>query len=183
MNHLFSLIRSRMPAPERIFIETGDGRGICYGEILALSGRMANTLAALGTAPGDRIAGQVDKSPEAIALYLACLRAGAIYLPLNPAYSLTEVAHCLQDAEPRLIICSPGSLEGIGKIASGVRTAVETMDPSGEGSFIAKTAQRASAFADISRAAEDIAAILYTSGTTGRSKGAMISHENLASNA
>ncbi len=183
MNHLFSLIRSRMPALERTFIETGDGRGISYGEILALSGRMANTMCDLGVAPGDRVAVQVEKSPEAIALYLACLRAGAIYLPLNPAYSLAEVAHYLQDAEPRLTICSPGSFEGIGKIASGVRTAVETLEASGGGSFMAKTAQRAATFADTSRAAGDIAAILYTSGTTGRSKGAMISHENLACNA
>lgn len=156
MNHLFSLIRSRIPALERIFIESGDGRGISYGEILDLSGRMANTLTALGVTPGDRVAVQVEKSPEAIALYLACLRSGAIYLPLNPAYSLAEVAHYLQDAEPRLMICSYGSFEAIGKIASSVRTAVETMNESRGGSFMAKSAQRASAFADTSRAGDDV---------------------------
>ncbi len=187
-NHFFELIRTRMPDQDRDFIVPAGGAGerprLSYGDILTLSGRMANLLVARGIQPGDRVAVQVEKSPEAIVLYLACLRAGAAYLPLNMAYTLAELSYFIGDAEPRLMVCAPGQAAAIEALArdKGVG-AVETLGERGDGSLIEATAGQAAAFADVDRGPNDLAAILYTSGTTGRSKGAMLTHRNLASNA
>jgi malonyl-CoA/methylmalonyl-CoA synthetase len=142
---------------------------------------LANALRSLGVEPGDRVAAQVEKSPEAILLYLACLRAGAVFLPLNTGYTMAELGYFFEDAAPGLIVCAPGEDEAIRGIARG--GAVETLDAAGGGSLIALADRTAPDFADVARGADDLAAILYTSGTTGRSKGAMLTHENLASNA
>ena len=144
----------------------------------ALSARLAWALVALGVMPGDRVAAQVDKSPEAIALYLATVRAGAVWLPLNPAYTRAELAYFVADAEPALFVTAPGRED----MVTGVKVA--TLDTDGRrGSLLELAAQQMDAFEDIARGPDDLASILYTSGTTGRSKGAMLSHENLASNA
>src|SRR3954471_6078445 len=188
-NHLFALMRSRMPAGDRTFIETpatgsSAGRVLSYGDALALSARMANLLVDRGVTPGDRVAVQLEKSPEAIVLYLACVRAGAVYLPLNSAYTLAELDYFIGDAEPRVVVCAPdkqAALEPLAR-AKGV-AAVETLGTGGEGTLMQAARSRAPDFQDVGRAADDLAAILYTSGTTGRSKGAMLSHANLASNA
>ena len=183
-NHLFSLVRSRIPAPGKVFIETPDGRKLSYADLVDGAGRYANALVALGVAPGDRVAVQVEKSVPAILLYLACVRAGAVFLPLNTAYTIAELDYFIGDAEPAVVVCDPSKRDGIAGIAAkaGVK-AVETLDPRGDGSLATKAAARSPAFADVPRAADDLAAILYTSGTTGRSKGAMLTHDNLASNA
>ncbi|TIW29674.1 MAG: malonyl-CoA synthase, partial [Mesorhizobium sp.] len=97
-NHLFDAFRAGMPAPERLLMETDDGRSIFYGDMLAQSAQLAHALLQLGVEPGDRVAVQVEKSPEAILLYLACLRAGAVFLPLNTAYTLTELEYFFCDA-------------------------------------------------------------------------------------
>ncbi len=162
--------------PDRAFITTGDGRVLTYGGLRALSARLAQALQALGVKPGDRVAAQVEKSPEAIALYLACVRAGAIWLPLNTAYTRAELAYFVTDAEPALFVTAPGREA----MVEGVPVATLGIDGR-SGSLLA--AGQPDAFDDIARGPDDIAAILYTSGTTGRSKGAMLSHENLASNA
>jgi malonyl-CoA/methylmalonyl-CoA synthetase len=180
-NHLFDAIRARMPAPHRPFIIHPDGRILSYGGLDALSAQMAGALVAAGVRPGDRVAAQVEKSASALMLYLGCVRAGAVFLPLNSAYTLAELDYFIGDAEPALIVCDPGKREGLAAIARGA--AVETLDAAGEGSLLQKASASASAFADIDRGSDDLAAILYTSGTTGRSKGAMLSHDNLASNA
>ncbi|WP_165222716.1 malonate--CoA ligase [Affinirhizobium pseudoryzae] len=181
-NHLFDAIRKGLQ-PEAPFIETKAGRIWSYGDMLSLSGRLANTLIALGVTPGDRVAVQVEKSPEALMLYLACVRAGAVYLPLNTAYTLTELDYFIGDAEPRLVVCSPKSREGLGPIAAAHGARVETLDDQGGGSMIEAAAGASDVFSDIARGPDDLAAILYTSGTTGRSKGAMLTHDNLLSNA
>ena len=182
MNHLFDLIRARMPAPQARCLETEAGAVLTYGDVLAGSGRYANALVGLGVEPGDRVAVQVDKSPEALLLYLACIRAGAVFLPLNPAYALREVDYFVRDAEPRLVVCPSAGADAIrGIVAAGIR--VETLDRDGGGSLPALSESAAAEFADRPRGPGDLAAILYTSGTTGRSKGAMLSHENLVSNA
>ncbi|MCW5745573.1 MAG: malonyl-CoA synthase, partial [Alphaproteobacteria bacterium] len=183
-NHLFSLIRSRIPAPSKTFIETGDGRRLTYADLVAGAGRYASALMALGVTPGDRVAVQVEKSVPALLLYLGCVRAGAIFLPLNTAYTIAELEYFIGDAEPTVVVCDPAKRDGIATVASkaGVK-AVETLDARGEGSLAAKTAAASPVAADVPRAADDLAAILYTSGTTGRSKGAMLTHDNLASNA
>lgn len=181
MNHLFDLIRARMPAPEKRCIETGDGKVFSYGDVLAGSGRLANALVRLGVEPGDRVAVQVEKSPEALLLYLASVRAGAVFLPLNPGYALREVEYFVQDAEPRVVICSPGKQDDIRGIAGTAR--VKTLGQNADGSLMELAGTQSPDFEDRPRGPHDLAALLYTSGTTGRSKGAMLTHDNLASNA
>ena len=182
--NLFDLIRRRMPSPHKTLLEMPSGRRITYADMLDISGRLANVLASNGVAPGDRVAVQVEKSPENLLLYLATQRAGAAYLPLNTAYTLTELDYFIGDAEPKLVVCDPVKREGLASIASkhGVG-AVETLDADGKGSLMEAAAHAAVGFADVARAPDDLAAILYTSGTTGRSKGAMLTHRNLSSNA
>ncbi|MER8960618.1 malonyl-CoA synthase [Mesorhizobium sp. M0701] len=182
-NHLFDAFRARMPTPGRLLMEAEDGRSISYGEMLARSAQLAHVLSQLGVEAGDRVAVQVEKSPEAIFLYLACLRAGAIFLPLNTAYTLTELEYFFRDAEPRLIVCDPARVTEIGALAQDSGAAVATLGSKGEGSLTDRASEAAVDFHDVARGPDDLAAILYTSGTTGRSKGAMLSHENLASNA
>jgi malonyl-CoA/methylmalonyl-CoA synthetase len=182
-NHLFDLFRSRMPPLDRTLVETSNGRRFTYGDALDLSGRMANRLVALGVAPGDRVAVQVEKSPEAVLLYLACLRAGAIYLPLNTAYTLAELDYFIGDAEPRLFVCAPAKLAALQPLAAKHGVALATLGTAGDGSLMDESRVLRAEFINVARGPDDLASILYTSGTTGRSKGAMISHSNLATNA
>jgi malonyl-CoA/methylmalonyl-CoA synthetase len=181
-NHLFDAIRAAAE-PESIFIETVDGPRWTYRDMLSASGRLAGVLDGLGVRPGDRVAVQVEKSAEALMLYLACLRAGAVYLPLNTAYTLVELDYFIGDAEPRLVVCAPKAAEGIRTIAGPRGARVETLDEAGGGSLMALAEGATPDFADVERGPDDLAAILYTSGTTGRSKGAMLTHDNLLSNA
>src|SRR5262249_11057164 len=168
-----------VPAPGALCMETHDGRRFTYADMLELSARFAGALAACGVAPGDRVAAQVDKSVEALMFYLGCVRAGAVFLPLDPAYTIAELAYFFGDAEPRVVVCTPARESEIAGITSA---RVETLGRAGDGSLVALL-DGATSGADVPRGADDLAAILYTSGTTGRSKGAMLSHENLASNA
>jgi malonyl-CoA/methylmalonyl-CoA synthetase len=182
--NLFGLIASRMPGRDAVFLETDEGRVLTYGGLLDATARYARAIEGLGVAPGDRVAVQVEKSPEALILYLACLRAGAIYLPLNTAYTLPEVDYFVGDAEPRLLVVGSDRREAaqtLPGLPHGAR--VETMDADGTGTLPDRAAREAPSFSDVVRQPHDLAAILYTSGTTGRSKGAMLSHDNLASNA
>ncbi|MFM9860884.1 malonyl-CoA synthase [Pseudoxanthobacter sp. M-2] len=183
MNHLYNLVRGRMPDLAKAAIETPAGRVISYGELDAMAARFAGALIARGVAPGDRVLVQVEKSPEAIALYLGTVRAGAIFLPLNTAYTLAEVEYFVGDAEPKLIVCDPARAEPVGLLASRYGAEIETLDEHGGGSLADLAAAQPALFADVERGPDDLAAILYTSGTTGRSKGAMLSHDNLTSNA
>jgi malonyl-CoA/methylmalonyl-CoA synthetase len=182
-NHLFALMRSHMPAADRTFIESAGGGILTYGDAVDLSGRIANLLVKRGVEPGDRVAVQTEKSAEAIVLYLACIRAGAVYLPLNTAYTLTELDYFIGDAEPKVVVCSPEGKAGMEPLArsKGV-AAVETLGTGGTGSLLEEAAGMPAEFTDVDRGPDDLAAFLYTSGTTGRSKGAMLSHDNLASN-
>jgi malonyl-CoA/methylmalonyl-CoA synthetase len=183
MNHLYDLVRGRMPDLAKPAIKTPAGRVISYGDLDAMAARFAGALIARGVAPGDRVLVQVEKSPEAIALYLGTVRAGAIFLPLNTAYTLAEVEYFVGDAEPKLIVCDPARAEPIGLLAARYGAEIETLDEHGGGSLAELAAAQPALFADVERGPDDLAAILYTSGTTGRSKGAMLSHDNLTSNA
>jgi malonyl-CoA/methylmalonyl-CoA synthetase len=186
-SHLFSALRARMPDAGRTFIETAGGEVIRYGDLLRETARLAAALGRLGVEPGDRVAVQVEKSAEAILLYLATVRAGAIFLPLNTAYTLAELDYFLGDAEPKLVVSDPAKREGIAALAARHGGTVETLGADGRGSLMDKAAgvsdEEAADFIDVPRGPDDLAAILYTSGTTGRSKGAMLSHDNLLSNA
>jgi malonyl-CoA/methylmalonyl-CoA synthetase len=181
-NHLFDAIRAAA-RPEALFIETVDGRRWTYGDIIDFTGRLAGALHGLGVRPGDRVAVQVEKSPEAQMLYLACVRAGAVYLPLNTAYTLAELDYFIGDAEPRLVVVSPNSREGVRALAGKYGAHVETLDEAGGGSLADLARSQGAEFSDVERGPDDLAAILYTSGTTGRSKGAMLTQHNLLSNA
>jgi malonyl-CoA/methylmalonyl-CoA synthetase len=132
---------------------------------------------------GDRVAVQVEKSPEAIILYLACLRGGAAYLPLNTGYTLAEMEYFIGDAEPHIVICAPKRQAALGPVAEKLGAAVDTLGVQQDGSMLDLARAQPTEFADIPRAGDDLAAILYTSGTTGRSKGAMLTRRNLAANA
>jgi malonyl-CoA/methylmalonyl-CoA synthetase len=180
--NLFSRLFDGLDDLARLAIETHDGGRISYGDLIARAGQMANVLVARGVKPGDRVAVQVEKSVANIVLYLATVRAGAVYLPLNTAYTLNELDYFIGDAEPSLVVCDPSKAEGLAPIAAKVKAKVETLGPDGKGSLTEAAAKASSEFATVSRANDDLAAILYTSGTTGRSKGAMLTHDNLASN-
>ncbi|MCK1340162.1 malonyl-CoA/methylmalonyl-CoA synthetase [Bradyrhizobium sp. LB8.2] len=180
--NLFSRLFDGLDDPKRLAIETHDGGRISYGDLIARAGQMANVLVARGVKPGDRVAVQVEKSVANIVLYLATVRAGAVYLPLNSAYTLNELDYFIGDAEPSLVVCDPSKAEGLAPIAAKVKAKVETLGPNGKGSLTEAADKASSEFATVSRANDDLAAILYTSGTTGRSKGAMLTHDNLASN-
>ncbi|HTK36368.1 MAG TPA: malonyl-CoA synthase [Caulobacteraceae bacterium] len=167
--------------PSRPFLRTPDGLALDYRDMVDGSARYARVLVDLGVRPGDRVAVQVEKTPQAVLLYLATLRAGAVYLPLNTAYTLAELDYFIGDAEPVLIVGDPAAREGLAGIARGAK--VETLDAAGAGTLADRAAAAPASFEDVARGTDDLAAILYTSGTTGRSKGAMLTHGNLASNA
>ena len=182
-NRFFDVLRAKTPSADRLFIETGDGRRFGHGDVFSLSGRIANALVGLGVRPGDRVAAQIEKCPEAVFLYLACVRAGAVFLPLNTAYTDTEVEYFVSDAEPRVLVVAPARAETLGVVAKRHGATLLTLDGAGRGTLSDKAGASPESFADVPRGPDDLAAILYTSGTTGRSKGAMLSHENLVSNA
>ena len=156
---------------DKIFLETPDGSTFTYRRFFALTARLAHALRACGVEPGDRVAVQTDKSPEALALYVACVRAGAVYLPLNTAYTGSEVAYFVGDAEPRLVVCRPASRPEIAAIAAKVEGRAETLGAAGEGSLMALAAGQPDDFEDHPAGPDDLAAILYTSGTTGTIQG------------
>jgi malonyl-CoA/methylmalonyl-CoA synthetase len=166
--------------PNVLALEAGDHR-LTYGDLDRETARLAGALVALGVRPGDRVAVQVEKSAVNLLLYLATVRAGAVYLPLNTAYTLAELAYFIGDAEPALVVCDPAARPGVAPLAGGAP--VETLDAAGQGSLADIAAAQGGAFATVPRAGDDLAAICYTSGTTGRSKGAMLTHRALASNA
>src|SRR6195952_4105884 len=180
--NLFSRLFAGVDDPNRLAIEMLDGQRISYGDLVARAGQTANVLASRGVKPGDRVAAQTEKSVPALVLYLATVRAGAVYLPLNTAYTLNELDYFIGDAEPSLVVCDPSNAEGIGAIAAKVNAKVETLGADGKGSLTDAAAKASADFTTVARANDDLAAILYTSGTTGRSKGAMLTHDNLASN-
>jgi malonyl-CoA/methylmalonyl-CoA synthetase len=182
--NLFQHFSDSVADISKVAIETGTA-AITYEDLILLSGQMANALQARGVNVGDRVAVQVEKSVPALVLYLACMRAGAVFLPLNTAYTLSELEYFIGDAEPALIVCDPARRDGIAALAEAGETpaSVETLDRDGQGSLVVLAGEQSHAFPTVVVEEDDLAAILYTSGTTGRSKGAMLTHGNLVSNA
>ncbi len=145
---------------------------------------MANLLKSLDLPAGARVAMQVEKSVEAMVLYLATLRAGYVFLPLNTAYQSAEIAYFIENAEPSVVVCSSKNFGCVSQIAFKAGTQnVCTADDDRTGSLLDRAAQCSDQHEVVHQNADDLAAILYTSGTTGRSKGAMLTHGNLLSNA
>jgi malonyl-CoA/methylmalonyl-CoA synthetase len=182
--NLFELISAATPAdPATPLLEMPDSRVYTYGDVDRLSARIAHRLRGQGVIKGDRVAAQIEKSPEAICLYLACLRAGAAYLPLNVGYTKAELDYFFGDARPRVIVCDPAAGAELRALAGAREAAILTLGIGGDGTLLEDLDALPTAFETVPCAADDLAALLYTSGTTGRSKGAMLTHGNLASNA
>ena len=183
--NLFAVLERRFPrALDSCCLETPEGLRYTWRDLLRASARLANLMKAFGLRPGARVAVQVEKSPEALMLYLASLRAGMIFLPLNTAYQAGEIEYFIGNAKPDLVVCSPDRLAWVEPIARRQGVAhVHTLGAQRDGTLLPAAAPHADEFRTVRRRAADLAAILYTSGTTGRSKGAMLSHGNLASNA
>src|SRR3954447_1163481 len=133
--NLFSRLFDGLDDPSRLAIETLDGQRISYGDLIARSGQMANVLVERGVKPGDRVAAQTEKSVSGLVLYLAAMRTGAVYLPLNTAYTLNELDYFITDAEPSVVVCDPAKEEGIRAIAAKVNAQVETLGADGTGSL------------------------------------------------
>ncbi|MCK8482728.1 malonyl-CoA synthase [Aliiroseovarius sp. S2029] len=160
-----------------------DGRTITYGDFWSNAERMAAALVARGLAPGDRVAVHAPKEPAMLELYVGTVLAGGVFLPLNTAYTPDEVAYFLGDAAPRVFICDPGKLDALASVAADANVAhVMTLGEGQAGTLVPARDAQEPGFRAVPRAALDLAAILYTSGTTGRSKGAMLTHRALASN-
>lgn len=181
-NILYDELFGRHVGKPTPFLELVDGSSITHGDFLLRACQVANLLAKLGLKPGDRVAVQIEKSADALSLYAACVQAGLIFLPLNTAYTASELEYFVQDSGAKLIVCDASKEDRIKAFASPMGVIVETLDENGKGSFAAKADEMQAVFETVDRDSEDLAAFLYTSGTTGRSKGAMLTQLNLLSN-
>ncbi len=185
-NHLLAHLRkSSTGSEERPFlIDPASGTTTTYGTFFARAEKMAAALVTLGVKPGDRVAVQAPKTQAMVELYVGTILAGAVFLPLNTGYTAAEVSYFLEDATPSVLVCSPTRLTEMQEIGEKSSVAhVLTIAPDESGSLPALRDEHPAGMRPVARAASDLAAILYTSGTTGRSKGAMLSHGALASNA
>ncbi|SCX68706.1 malonyl-CoA/methylmalonyl-CoA synthetase [Variovorax sp. EL159] len=183
--NLFAALRAAFPADlDGIAVETDNGLFYSWRDIERASAMIANLLDALKLEKGARIAVQVEKSVEAMLLYLATLRAGHVFLPLNTAYQSAEIEYFIGNAEPAVVVCTSRNAAWVGPIATAAGTKhVFTLDDDRTGTLLEVAAQCSDRHEVAQRKPDDMAAILYTSGTTGRSKGAMLTHRNLLSNA
>src|SRR6202012_4008518 len=159
--NLFSRLFDGLDDPKRLAIETLEGEYISYGDLIARAGQVANVLVERGVKVGDRVAAQTEKSVEGLVLYLATVRAGAIFLPLNTAYTLNELDYFITDAEPSLVVCDPSKAEGIKPIAAKVNAKVKTLDSHGKGSPTDAAAKAKPEFTAVPRGNDALAAILY----------------------
>ncbi|MBD8050898.1 malonate--CoA ligase [Limnohabitans radicicola] len=185
-NHnLFAALRAAFPSDlNAVAVETDEGLRYSWRDLDRATAMMANLLASLDLPQGSRIAVQVEKSVEAMMLYLATLRAGYVFLPLNTAYQSAEIEYFIGNAEPAVVVCSPANFGWVSKIAFKAGTQhVFTLGDDRTGSLLDRAAHHSDQHKTVSKKADDLAAILYTSGTTGRSKGAMLTHGNMLSNA
>ena len=187
-SNLYAALRAGFPADlSQVAIETADTQPplhYSWADLERGSAMLANLLASLELPAGSRVAVQVDKCVEALMLYLAVLRAGHVYLPLNTAYQEGEIAYFIGNAEPAVVVCSKRNVGWVARTAFNAGTRhVYTLDDDRSGTLLDRAAFHADVHAPVPVADDDLAAILYTSGTTGRSKGAMLTHRNLLSNA
>lgn len=185
-NHLAEKLRApSLGAENRLFLRNHQtGEEVTYQAFYANAERMAQALVAAGVKPGDRVAVQVPKTQAMLELYIATVLAGAVFLPLNTAYTAAEITYFLTDAEPRIFVCDPNCEDELSAVAKDAGVAeVLTIGADEGGSLPERRDAAAPGFTPVPRGPGDLAAILYTSGTTGRSKGAMLTHQALASNA
>jgi len=165
------------------FLHLPDGQTLTHAAFLDMAAQIANALTGYELEPGERVAVQVEKSPEALALYAACAQAGLIFLPLNTGYTTSELQYFIENSGAKLVVCDDAKAEGLTPIAAAQNARLETLNADGSGSLMRRAMGMLPAFEPVRRDEEDLAAFLYTSGTTGRSKGAMLTQANLLSNA
>ncbi len=165
------------------FLHLADGQTLTHAAFLDMAARLANALTGLELEPGDRVAVQVEKSAEALALYAACAQAGLIFLPLNTGYTTLELSYFIENSGASLVVCDAANEAGLADIAQKHNARLETLNADGSGSLTRRALGMLPAFEPVHRSEDDLAAFLYTSGTTGRSKGAMLTQANLLSNA
>ena len=194
-NHLASCLRqSSLGRDDAIFAHLENGSTLTYGDLFKGAEKYGQCLIELGVNPGDRVAVQVEKSIEVIKLYLGTIMAGGVFLPLNTAYVDDEIAYFLNDTNPVVFVCDPAKVDRLTPVAKSAQVqSVQTLDAEGKGTLQQQSSQQSGGQQSrgqqsegmqwVDRGPDDLAAILYTSGTTGRSKGAMLSHANLTSNA
>ena len=178
-NPLYDDLFGRHANNDETFLILPDGRAQSYRDFVRQAGHFASALVEAGIAPGDRVAIQVEKSPEALALIAGCIQAGIVFLPLNTGYTKDELSYFVDNSGARLLVCD----QAMAGAYADLGVAVESLNADGSGSLAERAAQPPAAFETVSRRGDDLAAFLYTSGTTGRSKGAMLSQDNLLSNA
>ncbi|MCT4611648.1 MAG: malonyl-CoA synthase [Pelagimonas sp.] len=165
------------------FLHLASGETLSHQDFLALTARIANTLSQKGLHPGDRVAAQIEKSPETLALYAACAQAGLIFLPLNTAYTADELSYFIENSGALLVVCDARNEATLAPMAQALGAGIMTLNADGSGSLTEHADKMPDSFDTVDRDGEDLAAFLYTSGTTGRSKGAMLTQNNLLSNA
>lgn len=181
-NPLFDTMFGQHLGKRTVFLQLADGSTVTHDAFLKLTAQYANALAEFGLQPGHRLAVQIEKSPQALAVYAACAQAGVVFLPLNTAYTAHELSYFIEDSGARLLLCDATRTESLTPINKALGIQLETMNADGHGGFAAKAATLPESFETAERSPDDLAAFLYTSGTTGRSKGAMLTQANLISN-
>jgi len=182
-NPLYEVLFAPHEGRDTVLLHLPDGEVKTHAEFLRDVNRMANALTELDVKPSDRVAVHVHKSPMALALYAACVKAGAVFLPLNTAYTPTELNYFVGDSGASLFVCDPNEMEELEPVASAAGCKLHSLASDGSGSFTDIAKKQDAVFEAASRGEDDLAALLYTSGTTGRSKGAMLTQKNLLSNA
>ena len=165
------------------FLYLPDGQVVSHQAFLEMAAQIAHVLTGKGLQPGDRVAVQVEKSPEALALYAACAQAGLVFLPLNTAYTADELSYFIENSGASVVVCDAGKEATVAPITKPLGAALETLNADGSGTLMDQAAAMRTSYDTVDRDGEDLAAFLYTSGTTGRSKGAMLTQNNLLSNA
>lgn len=181
-NVLYDALFGRYVGQETPFLYLSDDDIITHSAFLKQAAQFAGFITDAGLKAGDRLAVQIHKSPEALAIYAACVQAGVIFLPLNTAYTGAEISYFIENSGAKMVVCDGAFEPALRPIAKEFSAHLEVLNGDGTGSFIDKAAQFPESFETVDRVGDDLAAFLYTSGTTGRSKGAMLSHTNLLSN-
>lgn len=182
-NPLYDRLFGKHAGQETPFLIFGDGSVLTHAAYLKKASRIAHVLTANGMVPGARLAAQVEKSAEALALYAACAQAGIVFLPLNTAYTVDELSYFIENSGAKTVVCDGGRKDLLEPVAARLGARLETLNADGSGSLTAQANDMPEEYPTVDRSPDDLAAFLYTSGTTGRSKGAMLTQENLLSNA
>ncbi|MDJ0630146.1 MAG: malonyl-CoA synthase [Rhodobacter sp.] len=182
-NPLFDRLFARHAGKPTPFLHLPDGTVVTHDAFLRLAAQFAHAITAQGLVPGDRLAVQIDKSPEALAVYAACVQAGVVLLPLNTAYTAAETDYFVENSGAKLVLSSDTAQDAMAPIAGRYDAALLTLNADGSGSLSDAARGLPETFDTVARAEDDLTALLYTSGTTGRSKGAMLTQGNLLANA